>query len=490
MAMEKYQKWTLVLIAALLIFRVAALFISPLGLHGDEAQYWAWSKDLDWGYFTKPPLIAWVIWSTTSLFGDAEWAVRLSSPVLHSLIAFVIFRTARDAFNARTGFWAAAVYLLMPALWLSSSIVSTDVSLLLCWALAMNAWLHLRERASWPRALQLGAAIGMGLLAKYAMLFFIPALIAAIIFDPATRKGLTNIKGAAAGLLALLIFTPNILWNAAHDFATVSHTADNANLGHSFPFHPAELLSFLGDQFGVFGPITFGVYILALIAALKGRLSGPAKWIAFFGLSPLLIISLEALLSRANANWAVTSYIAGSILTAHFGLTYGPRAIKWLRGGIWAQTMICLVLGIALLSPTLTNSLGLANAVKRLRAWPETTALIRTAFEKGHEGRAFETVSVDQRILFYDINYYMRGAPLPLTILMPDGVAKHHAHLTSALQAKDGPVLVVNYYKNNQEALKTVFARLEPLPPISIDLGGGKRRELKLWAGYGYRTKA
>ena len=487
--MKNYQTWTLALIATLLLFRLGALFISPLGLHGDEAQYWAWSKDLDWGYFTKPPLIAWVIWSTTSIFGDAEWAVRLSSPVLHSLTAFVIFRTARFTFDARTGFWAAAIYLLMPALWLSSGIVSTDVPLLLCWALALNAWLHLREAASWPRALQLGAAIGMGLLAKYAMLFFIPALIAALILDPATRKAIANRQGAAAGLLTLIIFAPNIFWNAAHDFATVTHTADNANLGHSFPFHPAELLSFLGDQFGVFGPITFALYILALIAALRGKLGAPAKWIAFFGLSPLLIISLEALLSRANANWAVTSYIAGCILTAHFGLTYGPRALKWMRGGIWAQTAICLVLGIALLSPALTNSLGLANAVKRLRAWPETTAQIRQVFDAGHEGRAFETITADQRILFYDLNYYTRNAPLPLTILMQKGVATHHAHLSSALPAQEGPVLIVNYYNNNQEALRRDFERLVPLAPIDLDLGGGKTRSLKLWAGYGYRVK-
>jgi len=147
-----YQKWTLWLIAAMLIFRVGALLVSPLGLHGDEAQYWAWSKELDWGYFTKPPLIAWTIWVTTSLFGDAEWAVRLSSPVLHSVTAFVIFRTARFAFDSKTGFWAAVIYLLMPALWLSSGIVSTDVPLLLCWALALNAWVHLREKSTWLRA--------------------------------------------------------------------------------------------------------------------------------------------------------------------------------------------------------------------------------------------------------------------------------------------------------------------------------------------------
>jgi len=381
--MEKYQKWTLWLIAALLVFRVAALLISPWGLHGDEAQYWAWSKDLDWGYFTKPPLIAWTIWTTTSLFGDAEWAVRISSPVLHSITAFVIFRTARLAFNSKTGFWAAAIYLLMPALWLSSSIVSTDVPLLLCWALAMNAWLHLRETAVWPRAFQLGVAVGFGLLAKYAMLFFLPALGLAFLFDKPTRKGLNNVKGYVAGLVTFIIFLPNILWNFAHDFATVTHTADNANMQGGIPFHPLELGTFWGDQLAVFGPATFMMYIAALIAALRGKLDKPALWIALFGLSSLLIISLQALMSRANANWAVTTYVAGSILTAHFAVKFWPKAKRWLMGGVGFQSAICLILAVTLLSPVSTDALGLSNSVKRLRQWPETAQIIEDIYAKG-----------------------------------------------------------------------------------------------------------
>jgi len=108
------------LIFVLLITRLISLWVSPLGLHGDEAQYWAWSKDLDWGYFTKPPLIAWVIWLTTSIFGDAEWAVRLSSPLLHSITGFIIFKTGQLTFNAKTGFWAAAIYLCYALLYRSS----------------------------------------------------------------------------------------------------------------------------------------------------------------------------------------------------------------------------------------------------------------------------------------------------------------------------------------------------------------------------------
>jgi len=484
--MEYYQKWTLWLIAALLIFRVGALLVSPLGLHGDEAQYWAWSKDLDWGYFTKPPLIAWTIWATTSLFGDAEWAVRISSPVLHSITAFVIFRTARLAFDAKTGFWAAIVYLLMPALWLSSGIVSTDVPLLLCWALAMNAWLHLREKATWPRALQLGVAVGFGLLAKYAMLFFLPALGLAFLFDKASRKSLNTVKGYAAGAISLLIFAPNVWWNIQHDFATVTHTAENANLSGGIPFHPTELFSFLGDQLAVFGPVTFVLYIMALIAALRGKLDSPAFWIALFGISPLLIISVEALLSRANANWAVTTYIAGSMLTAHYGVKFWPRLKNWVKGGLGVQSVICLVLGLALLSPTLTDSFGLSNSVKRLRKWPETVKVVEDIYAQGHEGRAFETLALDKRIIFYDLNYYGLADTLPMKMWMYEAAPANHAELTYPLPAQAGPILVLNYYDHYEDELRADFTRLERLEDIDIDLGGGKRRKLRVWAGYGY----
>jgi len=484
--MEYYQKWTLWLIAALLIFRIGALLVSPLGLHGDEAQYWAWSKDLDWGYFTKPPLIAWTIWATTSLFGDAEWAVRISSPVLHSITAFVIFRTARLVFDAKTGFWAAIVYLLMPALWLSSGIVSTDVPLLLCWALAMNAWLHLREKATWPRALQLGVAVGFGLLAKYAMLFFLPALGLAFLFDKPSRKGLNTLKGYAAGLITFLIFLPNILWNFAHDFATVTHTAENANMRGGIPFHPAELGTFWGDQLAVFGPVIFVLYILALMAALRGKLDKPALWIALFGLSPLLIISLQALMSRANANWAVTTYIAGSILTAHYAVKFWPRLKAWFVGGIGFQSVLCLVAGIALLSPTLADAVGLSNSVKRLRKWPETVKVVEDIYAQGHDGRAFETLALDKRIIFYDLNYYGLADTLPMKMWMYEAAPANHAELTYPLPAQAGPILVLNYYDHYEDELRADFTRLERLEDIDIDLGGGKRRKLRVWAGYGY----
>ena len=483
----QWAQWTLFMILGLAVLRTTLMVMSPLNLHGDEAQYWAWAQDLDWGYFTKPPMIAWVIAATTSVFGDGEWAVRLSSPVLHSVTAYIMFCTARFAFDAQTGFWAAFIYLLMPAVWLSSGLVSTDVPLLLCWVVALNAWLHLRRTPHWGFALQLGIALGLGILSKYAMLFFLPALAAAIIGDINTRKALISPYGLMAAVITALIIAPNIMWNINNDFATVSHTAANANL-KGIPFHPLELLGFIASQFAVFGPVSFVLLLCAVRTALKGRLQTPSIGLAGFVLSPLLIISLEAFLSRANSNWAVTAYAAGSILSAHYLVQSWPRWGRLLIRTKAVITGLCFLVGLIVINPALADKAGLSNSLKRLRAWPETSALIETYYKAGHEGLSFSHIAVDNRRVFFSLNYYGLSEKASLKIWRRISKPQNHAELKHPLaDGTIGPVLIIAYFKNYTPELQEDFDRLVPLEPIALDLGGGKSRSYNVWAGYGYK---
>ena len=64
--------------------RLLWLALQPADLYPDEAQYWIWSQQLAFGYYSKPPLVAWLIRLTTGLFGDSEFAIRLSAPLLHA----------------------------------------------------------------------------------------------------------------------------------------------------------------------------------------------------------------------------------------------------------------------------------------------------------------------------------------------------------------------------------------------------------------------
>jgi len=482
-----YHRWTLYLLLGLGLVRLIGLYFSPLNLHGDEAQYWAWSRELDWGYFSKPPMIAWVIAATTSIFGNAEWAVRISSPLIHPLIAYILFRTARFLYDARTGFWTACAYFLMPAVSLSSGIVSTDVTLLLFWALGLNAFFHLRQTPSMKWALLLGMAIGFGMLSKYAMLFFLPALVLAIFIDEKTRRALLCWHGIAVALVSLAVLSPNIWWNVRNDFSTISHTAANANL-KGIPFHPLELLEFWGSQIGVFGPIMLGLLVMALITGLRGRLERKTLLLSLFVLTPLAVISLEALLSRANANWAVTAYAGGAILVARTGVLYFKRATKI---GVWVNIVMGSVLAFGTLVPSFANMVGQANAFKRLRGWPQTQALIAQAANAGHKGQAFSTIATDNRLVFYDMIYYglEQNTGLPMRMWRLNTSVNNHAEANVPLETSkvtDPPVLMINYYMGYEDKFRDDFKRLEFIDTIKIDLGGAKQRTLKLWAGYGY----
>ncbi|MEM9964123.1 MAG: glycosyltransferase family 39 protein, partial [Asticcacaulis sp.] len=113
-------------------------------------------------------------------------------------------------------------------------------------------------------ALALGAAFGLAFLSKYACLYFLIGASAHALLSPRVRKSWSWLSLAAFAAAFALVISPNLLWNAAHGFQTVSHTADNANWQASRMFNLESLIAFVRDQFGVFGPAPF---IILLVAA-------------------------------------------------------------------------------------------------------------------------------------------------------------------------------------------------------------------------------
>lgn len=399
---------------------------------------------------------------------------------LHAATSFMIFLAARRLFNAETGFWAATIYILMPAVWLSSYIMSTDASLLLCWGIALHAWACLREGGAWGRACQLGLALGFGLLSKYAMAFMVPILGLALLFDDPTRKALLNRKGGLAFFICGIVILPNIIWNVSHDFATMAHTADNANIEQDL-FHPKEVASFLGAQFGVFGFLPFPLLLIALLSASRGKLNPTAKWIAVFCSLPLIIITLQALLSRANANWAVTAYVAAPILVALWA-NQTPRRLNWLRWGLIGQTAVVLCIAGLATDEKHVDAASIHNSVKRLRAWPETAKLIQSRLEN----ETFDYVATDNRLLFYSLNFYGVGET-ELKMWSLNSSPAHHASLSHALPETDGSVLILSHHHNFEDYFRDDFESLTELESIKINLGPDKLRHIKLWRGTGYK---
>ena len=202
-------------------------------LYPDEAQYWFWAQTPALGYYSKPPLIAWIIALTTAAFGDSEFAIRVSAPLLHAAVAGMVYLIAARLYDRRVGFWAAFAYASLPGVSLSAFIISTDAVLLPCWAAALYAFIRAREPGGSPWWVVVGIAAGLGLLAKYAMAYW---LISALLYILCIRSERRHLKGlGGASLLALLIYLPNLWWNWSHGFASYLHVRDNAHLPTAAP---------------------------------------------------------------------------------------------------------------------------------------------------------------------------------------------------------------------------------------------------------------
>ncbi|MEL6258760.1 MAG: glycosyltransferase family 39 protein, partial [Pseudomonadota bacterium] len=267
---EEQRDWAaaIALIGGLFAIRLAALVASPLNLGPDEAQYWRWSTDLAFGYYSKPPLIAWAIALTTGLLGDAEWAVRFSAPLLHGVATLLVYDLGRRMAGPKIGWLAVLCYGLAPGVVLASGVISTDTVLLPFWCLALWSLWRLRTEKSWGLAAALGVAIGFGFLAKYAMVYALLGFAVTLTWDGRLRTSLASKYGAVAVAIASVLIAPHLMWSSSSGFSTIAHTADNANWGGA-PIQPANALRFLADQMGVFGPVPFLLLVALAASAIR-----------------------------------------------------------------------------------------------------------------------------------------------------------------------------------------------------------------------------
>src|SRR5215469_2168957 len=160
-------------IAAITAARLLWLAFQTAGLYPDEAQYWFWSRHLALGYYSKPPLVAWVIALTTGMFGDGEFAVRLSAPLLHAAASAFVYGIGARLYDSRIGCWSALAYATLPGVSLSAFLITTAALLLPCWAAALYAFIRAREDQGLGWWVATGCGVGLGLLAKYAMVYWL-----------------------------------------------------------------------------------------------------------------------------------------------------------------------------------------------------------------------------------------------------------------------------------------------------------------------------
>jgi 4-amino-4-deoxy-L-arabinose transferase-like glycosyltransferase len=486
----------LLLTAGLTLARLIALFRTPLELYPDEAQYWLWSRAPAFGYYSKPPMVAWAIWASTAFGGDTEPWVRLPAVLFQGVATLTVFAIGRRLYGSRTALAAAALYALTPAIQLSATVVATDAPLLAFIGLVIWAYVSLQGAQGarrLPLAAALGAALGLAFLSKYAAVYALIGMGLHAAVSPAARRSWSPATMALGLGTFLAVLGPNLAWNAAHGFATLQHTAAVAHwTGHGL-FNVAGLGEFLGAQFAVFGPIPFAVLIAgAGLLAWRRRLESPDVLLLCFTAPPIAMVAAQALISRANANWSGASYLPGAILVAAWLLRW--RARRLLVAALAIQAVVAAGFLAMVLKPGLADALGQANSLKRARGWDQSADIVvRRAREAAPGG--LTAIAVNNRFLYYSLAYYGRAyfrEPLaaPLKIWLRGTAAGNQAEASAPLTPAVGQrVLAVAYESWFNTEMAADFVRVGGPEIDDVWLDRKHQRRLDLFLGQDFRPQ-
>ena len=340
----------LVILILITIARIIVLALSPIELSVDEAQYWHWSQNIQMGYYTKPPMIAWIIAFSTNIFGQEEWAVRICSPIMHFLISITIWIGTYSTFGSKSAKIAALIWIFTPAASFGSFIISSDTPLLLFWTFALVTVLILLKESNIILSILLGLTVGLAFLSKYAALYFIIFfLLWWIIYD----RG----KNFKVNKLILILFTciivisGNLYWNYVNDFVTLNHTVSNADLS-IITLNFNNMIEFIASQLLVFGPILMLLFLFLVFQSFYKNKS--LSLLAMLSLPIIILITIQSYLKIANANWAITAYIAASIILSSFVVNNKKKYMRFFfKIGITTN----VVISAFILSVTTTGSL-------------------------------------------------------------------------------------------------------------------------------------
>jgi hypothetical protein len=458
--------WVLGILLVLTAVRLIGLRFSTVDLFFDESQYWAWSRELAFGYFSKPPLLAWAIAAAERVCGSTEACIRSPSPIFYCGTSLLVYAVARYLYDSRVAFIAALSIALASGAVFSARIISTDVPLLFFWALALLAYVKLVNEADRRWTIVLGVALGLGLMAKYAMIYFLLGAAAAALVDEDARRFLRTPAPWLALLIAFVIVTPNLVWNLQHGFATFKHTGDNIQ-GSGIEFDPRKGLEFFFSQFAVFGPVIFTV-LLAIMLHIPGyEPSRTDRLMLAFTIPPLVLVTGLGFVTRALANWAAPAFVSAVIVVIAIMLRRGQW--KWIMVslGFGAVAQVALLAGDVMATRVHVPFISNGDVYHRTLGWralgERAGALARSSGARTIVGEARDDEA--------SMVYYWRDQPEQVLAWQRGRVPDHQFELTRALtDAAPEPLLFVSQCSGTSR-LSAQFAKVEPLGTIEAPTG-------------------
>lgn len=378
------------------------LFNGQYGFHRDELDMIMNARQLAWGYVAYPPFTPFVARIGLELFGDSLRGLRLFSAlgqgvvvVLAGLMARDLYPAVNDRNSRRAEIMSAIAVFIAPTALTAGTMIQYMSFDYFWWVVIAFFFVRLLKTEDPRYWLGIGAAIGMGMLTKYTVIFFVAGLAAAVLLTSNRRYLRSPWLWAGAGL-ALLIYLPNLIWQIQNDFISL----DFLSAIHARDIAWGRTSGFLPEQLYISAnPFTLPFWVIGLVACL---FAASFKRFRAIGITFLVTFWLMWIL-RSRAYYvgpAYTMLLAAGAAGLDAWLVEQGRLLRRSIGALaWTLLLVGLVAGVLLIKPIAPISSDLweitsevNGEVVEMVGWEDLTAQVAAIYARIPEIEKSRTV--------------------------------------------------------------------------------------------------
>jgi 4-amino-4-deoxy-L-arabinose transferase-like glycosyltransferase len=445
---------------ALIAMRFVAAAFLPL-YYGDEPYYWLWSRHLAWGYYDHPPAVAVLIRAGTALFGDTEFGVRFAGLAMSVPMTLCVWRTGSLLLGGtENGGRAALFFNLTLQATIQTFMATPDAAALACSAAFIWALAEMTVSRNGRWWLLAGLFAGLGLLAKYTVLFTAAGAVVWLLLTKDGRAWLKTPWPWLGGTIAALLFAPNLIWNADNDWGTLAFQFGRIVSSDQQWWY---LPQFVAEQFVLASPFIADLAIRGLWRTTRSKdqrhlLIAALLWPA------IIFFSIHALQDRVHRNWPDIIYPALAVAAAYaFHNKLGPR---FLRSGAVPVAVLILVavyaqalFRVVPLERVDALNQHLASGMKDV-----TAPIARVVSLTGARGVVTTDFAMTAWLRFY------LSSPVPVIQLTDEF---RYPYAPRATASDLGGTLIYVAPDVNLEVLPLLQARFSTVEPVQDTLRGG-----------------
>lgn len=315
-------------------------FLTRYGYHHDELYFIACGNHLSFGYVDHAPLVPWIAWLSTTLFGDSLFALRILATLSGALTVFLVGLLVRRLGGTLFAQTVACVGMIIAPVYLrTANMLCLPAFEPLFWITASYLVVRIIQEKNPRLWLWVGVIVGLGLTNKHSMLFFAFGLVIAMLLT-SMRKQFKSPFLYIGGTIAFLFILPNLIWQISNDWPTLNFLI-NLKAG---VMSGISLLQFLAGQLLYLHPFNVILWLPGLIYFLVSKKGKSYRVLGWIWLTVFILL----VVTKSKIYYLAPAYAA---LMAGGGLALESWVKKKNRKNLKTGLIAFLLLGGIILTP-------------------------------------------------------------------------------------------------------------------------------------------